>query len=29
MSNKFSRAVAGAQEWFNYRAPAFMPMYRT
>jgi ubiquinol-cytochrome c reductase cytochrome b subunit len=28
MANKLSRAVAGVQEWFNYRTPGLMPAYR-
>jgi len=28
MANKLTRAVAGVQEWFNYRTPGLMPAYR-
>ncbi len=28
MSNIIVRTANGAMDWFNYRAPAFMPFYR-
>ncbi len=28
MANRLSQAVTGMQEWFNDRAPSFMPFYR-
>ncbi|HET9031675.1 MAG TPA: cytochrome bc complex cytochrome b subunit [Dokdonella sp.] len=28
MSNRLSRAVTGMQDWFNERAPSFLPVYR-
>ncbi|HVJ63101.1 MAG TPA: cytochrome bc complex cytochrome b subunit [Tahibacter sp.] len=28
MANKLTRAVAGVQEWFNYRTPGLLPAYR-
>ena len=28
MANRLTQAVAGLQEWFNERAPSFLPVYR-
>ncbi|MGB0132207.1 MAG: cytochrome b, partial [Dokdonella sp.] len=28
MANRLTQAVSGVQDWFNDRAPSFLPFYR-